>query len=239
MNVRLAVGGTSRQKLLYEINMGCDILVGTPGRLNDIIESDATTGARMKNMKVLIFDEADQLLDMGFKPDMMRISSRLANDRRTFMFSATLARPIREIAAEILSPGYTDIDTVPANETDTHLKIKQSSLVVPYKEHIPLLTHIVTQHRESKPLGKIIVFFQTTKMVQLMTSIFKQMNMDVMEIHSGLDQQKRTRVSARFRAARSAILFTTDVSARYNILTQWRRLPRRDTCYLTRDAHQS
>lgn len=213
--MRLAVGGTPRGRLLGEFERGrVDILVATPGRLIDMINSSASLSNAMATLKVLIFDEADQLLEMGFRKEMETVTRCANPERKTFMFSATLGTAIRSIAGNMLQKGYRDIDTVPANETDTHLKIAQSSLVVPFKEQIIILHQMLTADIAKNPESKVIVFFQTTKMVNFMVKIYQQLRLNVLEIHSKLDQNQRSRVSTQFRAARSAILFTTDVSAR-------------------------
>jgi ATP-dependent RNA helicase MSS116 len=168
----------------------------------------------MKSLKVLIFDEADQIIDMGFKREIDEIVSRINHDRRTFLFSATISEPIKKIANSYLQHGFKHIDTVPENETDTHLSIKQSSLVVPYKDQIAIMHHILKEHKKEFPAYKVIVFFQTTKMVTTMTRIFQELNMDVMELQSKMEQVKRSKIYSRFRSARNAILFTTDISAR-------------------------
>lgn len=208
------MGGTPRNANVRNVCESCDILVGTPGRLTDLITEVPELNSKMKNLKVLIFDEADQILDMGFKKEVDQIVNNVSSDRKTFMFSATFSDSIKKIAAYTLKKGFVNIDTVPANETDTHLKIKQSSLVVPYKDHIPLMYHIIRDHQKANPNFKMIFFFQTTKMVKAMTSIFKGLNVDVMELQSKMEQSTRSRVYSRFRSARNAILFTTDISAR-------------------------
>ncbi|KAJ3256244.1 hypothetical protein HK103_005607 [Boothiomyces macroporosus] len=218
LNVQIAVGGTGRMQSLNRIlNQKTDILIATPGRLNDILGTEKGLQRKFMDLNVLIFDEADQLLDMGFQREIDQILSNLPppNKRHTFMFSATLSPEIRQIAKASLSEGYKDIDTVPANEVDTHMKIRQSYLVAPHKDHFYLIQEIIQKHKESTPSSKIIVFFPTTKLVTFAKSILESaLSMDIMEIHSRLTQQQRVRVSDKFRKSRSSVLFTSDVSAR-------------------------
>ncbi|KAJ3321206.1 Kinesin-like protein kif3a [Boothiomyces sp. JEL0866] len=218
LHVQVAVGGTGRMQSLNRIlNQRTDILIATPGRLNDILGAEKGLQRKLLDLNVLIFDEADQLLDMGFQREIDRILSNLPppNQRHTFMFSATLSSEIRAIAKSSLNDGYKDIDTVPANEVDTHMKIRQSYIVAPHKDHYYLIQEMVQKHKESTPGSKIIVFFPTTKLVSFAKSILeKAVSMDIMEIHSRLTQQQRVRVSDKFRKSRSSILFTSDVSAR-------------------------
>ncbi|KAJ3272768.1 hypothetical protein HDV01_005296 [Terramyces sp. JEL0728] len=218
LNVQVAVGGTGRLQSLNRIlNQKTDILIATPGRLNDILGAEKALQRKFMDLNVLIFDEADQLMDMGFQKEIDRILSNLPpkQQRKTFMFSATLSNEIKAIAHSSLHEEYQYIDTVPANEVDTHMKIKQSYLVAPHKEHFYLLQEIIQKHKESTPASKIIVFFSTTKLVSYAKNVFEQaLALDIMEIHSRLTQQQRVRVSDKFRKSRSSILFTSDVSAR-------------------------
>ncbi|KAI8896414.1 P-loop containing nucleoside triphosphate hydrolase protein [Globomyces pollinis-pini] len=213
--IKTALGGSNRTACVRGIGeLQTDILVATPGRLNDIINEQQIRN-KLSSLQVLVFDEADQLLDMGFQKEIEYITKFLPKERDTFMFSATLSKSIRNIASETLRPNYKDLDTVPVNEVDTHMKIKQSHIVTPYVNHFPILYEIIQKHKISEPTYKIIVFFPTTKLVNFATEVFTRLpKVDVMQIHSKLTQQARTKVSDRFRAARSAILFTTDVSAR-------------------------
>ncbi|KAI8905218.1 P-loop containing nucleoside triphosphate hydrolase protein [Gorgonomyces haynaldii] len=213
MKVKLAVGGTSRGKLLDDLKYQTDILVGTPGRLADILD-EVHVATKLSECEVLVLDEADQLLEFGFKSELERIVEKLNRSRKTLMFSATLSPAIKLVAMETLKQGYLDIDTVPENETDTHLLIRQSFSVVPLKEQFAYLFKTVEQHKQENPASKIIVFFQTTKMVQMACTLFTSMGLDSMQLHSQLSQPVRTKISDRFRKARSAILLTSDVSAR-------------------------
>jgi ATP-dependent RNA helicase MSS116 len=214
-SVITAVGGTSRNHLIRALKMNKPgIIVGTPGRMMDIIDNAPEIKKHIENLKVLIYDEADQLLDMGFKRDIEAITESLPKDRSTFMFSATISPEIRKIAANVLGDHFEDIDTVDEKDEDTVLSIKQSYLTVPLKTQIGVLYDIIQKHRNSHIKPKIMVFFQTTLATKLFSRIFKQMGVDCLEIHSGLEQKQRSNVSNCFRSATSAILFTSDVSAR-------------------------
>lgn len=163
----------------------------------------------------MILDEADQLLDLGFRQDIEDIESYLPKTKQTFMFSATVSPEIKSIAQEVLKPGYNSVDTVPKNEVPTHFKTQQSFVMASYSQQLQLLYKIITQHQDENPAAKIIVFFSTTKIVSYLASVFSELpGMDVMQIHSLLTQAQRQRTSDRFRRAYSSVLFTSDVSAR-------------------------
>ena len=214
LRVVLAVGGTPRMRNVDQMIQRADLVIGTPGRVSDLLSNEKEIAQKFNQLKYLVLDEADQLLDMGFKKELETINSYLNPQRSTLMFSATLSPEVRGIASTLLKSGYRDIDTVPKNEVDTHLKIKQSYLVAPLKEHFQVLHDMIEFQKAEMQRPKIIVFFPTTKMVQLATRLFASMGIQAMELHSKKDQRVRARTSDRFRAAQSALLFTSDVSAR-------------------------
>jgi ATP-dependent RNA helicase MSS116, mitochondrial len=216
LRVETVVGGMGRARQVEKISRNkVDIIVGTPGRLADIISSEPKIRAKLDGLHVLVFDEADMLLEMGFRKEMEKIVSYLPSNRATFMFSATLSTPIRSIASVLLQRGYKDIDTVPKNEVETHMKIRQSYLIVPFKDQLYILQEIIRKHKETVPHSKIIVFFPTTTLVAYTAQILNGIqSMDVMQIHSKLGQPQRIRISDQFRRSRSSVLVTTDVSAR-------------------------
>lgn len=209
-----AVGGMPRSKNMLTITNGkVDILVGTPGRLNDLMK-ESSVRSKLKDLKVLIFDECDQLLDMGFQREIENIIDALPKNRCTFMFSATLSSEIRSIASKSLKPGYISMDLVPKNEVNTHMKIKQSYSITPFKDQLYLLWNIIKKHQAQTQDAKIILFFPATSVVQFTTDVLQTMGLDILQIHSKMDQANRVRVSDKFRKSRSSILCTTDVSAR-------------------------
>lgn len=171
---------------------------------------------KLADAKVLVLDEGDRLLEMGFKEEIDKIVGHMAKEHETLLFSATVGKETREIAARTLNRNYQTIDCIPKDEVDSHLKIRQSYVICPYHQQLALLLDILQKHGgASSTGGKTIVFFPTASIVQFMTQLFNRIPMmEVMEIHSGLTQNGRVLASEKFRRAKSAILFTTDVSAR-------------------------
>ncbi|KAJ3158655.1 hypothetical protein HDU86_002619 [Geranomyces michiganensis] len=214
--VQTAVGGPGRNRSVAAIVRDrTDVLVATPGRLLDMLENEPDFRRKIQGLQTLIFDEADQLLEMGFKDAIDAIVAKLPAQRQTFMFSATLSPQIQAIARKTLQPDYNAVDTVPVNETPTHLKVKQSYCIVPYSQQLIMLHEMIRAHKKANPAGKIIVFFPTTKVVAYLAGVFNDIpGMDVLEIHSKLSQVQRERVAQRYRRAHGGILFTSDVSAR-------------------------
>ncbi|KAI9496233.1 P-loop containing nucleoside triphosphate hydrolase protein [Zychaea mexicana] len=219
LNVHCFVGGESKMKQIKALERSrCDIVVGTPGRLNDMLESRAHFRKMVATTQVLVLDEADQLVDMGFKQEVERILKHLPKqDRQTMLFSATLSDEIRgSIGKFALSPKYDLIDTVGEEDVNTHLHVKQSALVAPYKEQIPLLRNLLSNY-EAANEGKTIVFLPTTKSTMVYAQLFQHLlpGRRVYELHSRKSQNDRSRIAARFKQSRpGTILFTSDVSAR-------------------------
>ncbi|KAI9017577.1 P-loop containing nucleoside triphosphate hydrolase protein, partial [Gaertneriomyces semiglobifer] len=214
--VHVAVGGPGRNRMVEQLRRPkVHVVVATPGRLLDMLQSVPDFKQKCQGIETLIFDEADLLLEMGFREALADIADHLPAERQTFMFSATLSKAIMDIAKRTLRPDYAFINAVPKNDTPTHLKVRQTYAVLPFSQQLPVLYECIRQHREANPQAKIMVFFPTTKIVGYLAGVFNDIQgMDVMEIHSRLTQQQRTRIAEKFRRARSGILFTSDVSAR-------------------------
>jgi ATP-dependent RNA helicase MSS116 len=141
MEVQLLVGGMSRSNQLRQWSKGRkDIVVATPGRLKDMLSEPIVRDA-MANADMLILDEADTLLEMGFTNDLNFIIDHLPKDRQTFLFSATVSKEIAQIARKSLRQNHDVIDCVPKNESNTHQHIPQYYTILPSeKDQLP---HII------------------------------------------------------------------------------------------------
>jgi ATP-dependent RNA helicase MSS116 len=222
LNVRLFVGGMSRSQQLRDFKRNRkDIIVATPGRMKDML-SEPDVAEAVGDAQTLILDEADTLLDMGFSKDLSEIISALPKERQTFLFSATVSPQIRDVARKSLKPDHQFIDCVPKNETNTHEHIPQHYTVLnSASEQIPHTLKLIAHDQMVNPDSKVILFLPTTKMTMLWATMLRELNSvlpnrtSVHEIHSGLDQRKRSRASDDFRRdSRPSVLVTSDVSAR-------------------------
>ncbi|KAL4941365.1 P-loop containing nucleoside triphosphate hydrolase protein [Aspergillus oleicola] len=232
--VQTAVGGTGKRESLMRIrNEGCHILVGTPGRLKDVL-SDPSTGIEAPKLSAFVLDEADRLLDQGFAPELEDIQNCLPNraevDRQTLMFSATIAREVMGMVRKTMKPDFKFVKTVDDNEVPTHLSVPQKAVILNGLENgLPALLELAKRSMAdpSRPF-KAIAYFSSTKQVQMAYEIFRQLLVDpenprsgnplgrmfLGEIHSRLSQGQRTRVADRYRRCKSGILFSSDVTAR-------------------------
>lgn len=216
--VHCLVGGDSKRRQINQIERNrCDIVVATPGRLYDMLTSVPRFKKMCQNLKVLVLDEADQLLDMGFKRDLQNILGELPDEnRQTMLFSATISPEIRKNLGDFaLNSNYQLIDTVGENEVNTHMHVKQSAIVAPYHQQFALIQDHL-QHNQAAQAGKVIVFLPTTKATMLYAQLYKRLIPDrpVFELHSKKGQDQRAKIADRFRKSRGGILFTSDVSAR-------------------------
>lgn len=226
--VQVAVGGSSKRAMLSQLQReGCHILVGTPGRLQDLLQ-DEYSRVSAPGLTTLVLDEADRLLDDGFSQDIDNIQALLPNrkevDRQTLLFSATVPREVMRLVKRTLKPGFQFVQTVKEGDVATHERIPQKVIVVPGMENImPSLVEICKKgiekaNAEGSSPFKAIVYFNSTSNVQLAGEIFRGIDslnsLETSAIHGKLTQERRTRVTDRFRRARSAIMLSSDVTAR-------------------------
>lgn len=216
MRPQAAIGGMPKQEQVYRIvSRPCGLLVATPGRLKDLIDSEPRLMAKLQKTQVLVLDEVDRLMDQGFYTDIQEICTHLPRDRQTLYFSATFNQETKDIIKETAKPGTKFLDCVDKNEVESHLQIKQSMFVLPFVQQLPFLYQTIAEHKAANPQARVLVFFPTAVLTEYCASVFNNLDdMHVLKLHSRLSQQERDRISARFRAATSATLFTTDVSAR-------------------------
>ncbi|XP_010533697.1 PREDICTED: probable DEAD-box ATP-dependent RNA helicase 48 [Tarenaya hassleriana] len=215
IGVQMLVGGTrfklDQQRLESE---PCQILIATPGRLLDHIENKSGLTVRLMALKMFILDEADLLLDLGFRRDVEKIVDCLPRQRQSLLFSATIPKEVRRVSQLVLKRDHSYIDTVGVGCVETHEKVKQSCLVASHELHFHVVHQLLKEHIAKTPDYKIIVFCSTGMVTSLMYMLLREMKMNVREIHARKTQLFRTRVSDEFKDAKRLILVTSDVSAR-------------------------
>jgi ATP-dependent RNA helicase MSS116 len=227
-SVCLFVGGSPKVAQLRQFRKGRpDIIVATPGRLFDVIKSEKAVEEAVATANTLILDEADTLLDLGFKDEIERIMSymRPKEDRQTLLFSATVNKEIKDIAKRALRPNHQFIDCTSENDSNVHEHIPQHYTVLPSASHqIPHMLKLIAHDQILNPNGKAIIFLPTSRFTSLCAELMSGMRRvlpcssktDVFEIHSNIRQQQRDKASDRFRKAKVGyqVLVTSDVSAR-------------------------
>ena len=205
LRVATVVGGVPYPAQIKALRGPLDILISTPGRLLDHLQ---TGKAVLDNVQVLVLDEADRMLDMGFIDDIQIIAERLPKERQTVMFSATFAGHVGRLAQNLLrDPKRIDV----ASHTDTHENIEQRLHWADNSTHKnALLDHILTQ----REMEQALVFTSTQRDADWLADRLADMGHHVASLHGGHPQGRRNRVLQGLRNKQLKILVATDVAAR-------------------------
>ncbi|KAF8046915.1 hypothetical protein N665_3339s0004 [Sinapis alba] len=215
IGVDVVIGGTklrSEQRRMQK--HPCRILVATPGRLIDHIDNTGGFARRLRGVKVLVLDEADHLLNMGFQRDIERIISAVPKKRQTFLFSATVPEEVRQICHVALKQDHEFVNCVQEGSDETHQKVTQRYMIASLDRHFSLIYKLLKRHIADNVDYKVIIFCTTAMVTRFVADFLGQLSLNVREIHSRKLQGYRTRVSDEFRKSKSIILVTSDVSAR-------------------------
>lgn len=199
-------GGAPKVHQLKELERGTDIVVATPGRLNDILEMRRID---FRQVSLLVLDEADRMLDMGFEPQIRKIVNEIPPQRQTLMYTATWPKEVRKIAGDLLrNPVQVNIGNV--DQLAANKSITQYIEVVPQMEKQRRLEQIL---RSQERGSKAIIFCSTKKLCdQLAHSIGRSFG--AAAIHGDKSQGERDWVLNQFRSGKTPILVATDVAAR-------------------------
>ncbi|MCF4964517.1 DEAD/DEAH box helicase [Streptococcus sp. GS001] len=204
VKVRSVYGGSSIEKQIKALKSGAHIVVGTPGRLLDLIKRKAL---KLQYIETLILDEADEMLNMGFLEDIEAIISRVPDNRQTLLFSATMPEAIKRIGVQFMKdPEHVKIA---AKELTTEL-VDQYYIRVKEQEKFDTMTRLMDV--EQPELA--IVFGRTKRRVDELTRGLKIRGFRAEGIHGDLDQNKRLRVLRDFKNGNLDVLVATDVAAR-------------------------
>lgn len=199
-------GGKSIKHQIDFLKKGNDVIVvGTPGRVRDLIERGYL---KLGNVGMFVLDEADRMLEMGFIEDIEFIMSNLPENRQNLLFSATMPREILSLAEDFLKPDYQTIRVKPDEVTVE--KIHQIIYRVDNPDLIKKLKEILSQNL----LEKTIIFTQTKIEADELSEILKKEGFSVSAIHGDFSQNKREAVLRKFRTGEIKILVATDVAAR-------------------------
>jgi superfamily II DNA/RNA helicase len=185
------------------LSKGVDIVVATPGKLISHLNMGYV---KMKELKYLVLDEADRMLDMGFHDDIMKIISHLPVKRQTILFSATMPPKMMQLAKTILhNPAEVSIALSKPPES-----IKQQVYLVYDTQKIPLIQHILGE----QPYKSVLIFCSRKQTVKQLTAQLQKRKYNANEIHSDLDQTQRENVLLDFASKRLPILVATDILSR-------------------------
>ena len=206
LHLRHAViyGGVSQGKQVTALRNGIDVLVATPGRLLDLINQGFVD---LSQIEVLVLDEADRMLDMGFINDIRRVVSLVPEKRQTLFFSATVSPEIRRLADSMLDDP-AKIETAP--ESTTAESITQNVYLVERKNKPALLEFLFNRG----DMGRTLIFTRTKHGADKLTKILRKAKVKAESIHGNKSQNARTKAMDGFRAGKIPVLVATDIASR-------------------------
>lgn len=205
----IVIGGANRRAEAEKLAKGVNLLIATPGRLLDHLQN--TQGFVFKNVKALVIDEADRILEVGFEDEMRQIVKILPKeDRQTMLFSATQTTKVADLARVSLRerPLYINVDD--KQEYSTVAGLEQGYVICDSDMRFRLLFTFLKRH----PKKKIIVFFSSCNCVKYYSELLNYIDLPVLDLHGKQKQQKRTNTFFEFCNATSGTLICTDVAAR-------------------------
>ena len=206
MSVRpVAIYGGQRMRLqLTQLRHGAQIVIGTPGRLLDHLRRGTL---KLGSVRFVVLDEADRMLDIGFRPDIERILKLCPRERRTFLLSATLSPPVQRLARRYMHEPVM-IDLSPKNKTVE--TIRQCYISVDPERKVDLLLKVMEREKPRQ----CIIFCQPKRGADQLYADLRKVHKRAAVIHGDLPQQQRDRIMAGFRDAKLHYLVATDVMAR-------------------------
>jgi ATP-dependent RNA helicase RhlE len=196
-------GGVNIRPQIQSLRKGVEVVVACPGRLLDHIGQGTI---RLSKLEVLVLDEADQMFDMGFLPDIRRILQHLPRQRQTLLFGATMPAEIRGLAREIL----VDPATIQVGKTAPVITV--SHAVYPVQQHLktPLLLKLLRQ----TPTGSVLVFTRTKRRAKRLGDQLSKAGFQATSLQGDLPQNRRREAMEGFRDGSYRILAATDIAAR-------------------------
>lgn len=205
----IVIGGANRRAEADKLAKGVNLLIATPGRLLDHLQN--TQGFVFKNLKTLVIDEADRILEVGFEDEMRQIVKILpAEERQTMLFSATQTTKVEDLARISLRPGPLYINVDHRKEHSTVEGLEQGYVICEADKRFLLLFSFLKRNLKKK----IIVFFSSCNCVKYHAELLNYIDLPVLELHGKQKQQKRTNTFFEFCNASQGTLICTDVAAR-------------------------
>ena len=204
LKLETVYGGDSIERQIRSLKIGAQIVVGTPGRVMDLIERKAL---KLDFVNYVVLDEADEMLDMGFREDIDTILESVPEERQTVLFSATMSKPIMGIAQKFQEDPVmikiTRKEVTNENIEQTYFEVKQRGKI-----------EVTCRVLDAYDLKQVIIFCNTKRKVDEVTEELSSKGYSVESLHGDLRQTQRNQVMAKFRSGAANILVATDVAAR-------------------------
>lgn len=204
LRIEAIYGGDSIDRQIRSLKKGVHIVVGTPGRVMDHMERKTL---KFDEVRMMVLDEADEMLDMGFREDIESILADMPSDRQTILFSATMSKPIMSITKRFQTDPI--LIKVVRNEL-TNVNIEQVYFEVKPQAKVEVMTRLIDMHH----LKSLLVFCNTKRKVDEIVEDLQLRGYASEGIHGDLRQQQRSNVMSKFKAGVTTILVATDVAAR-------------------------
>lgn len=198
------IGGQRYDRQLKGLEAGCDMLVATPGRLIDLMERNDVD---LSGVQVLVLDEADRMLDMGFWPSVRKIIAKLPRERQTLLFSATISGDIQTSMPTML---HDPVQVEISRSGQTADTVEQRLVPVVQGQKVGLLSYLIEQHRP----GRVLIFCRTKQRVDSVASALERTGLAVDVMHADRRQKERERALKGFRDGKLGALVATDVMSR-------------------------
>jgi len=200
------IGGEGRARQLGQYDKGVDLMIATPGRINDFLESGDMS---LENVGFVVMDEADRMLDMGFEPQVRSVLQAINEEKQTLMFSATWPEEVQDLASEFLDK-YTFMN-IGSVELSANKNIQQEVVVTTkdYKQE-----NFLNDMEEKMADKKVLVFTERKATVDRLERYMRNRRMKAMGIHGDKSQLARTNTIQRFRDGTCKVMIATDVAAR-------------------------
>jgi ATP-dependent RNA helicase RhlE len=196
-------GGVSANRQISRLRSGVDIVIACPGRLLDLKNQRAID---FKHIEILVLDEADQMVDMGFLPDVRRIIKSLPKKHQTLLFSATMPKAIHQLIQQMLhQPVTVNIETDEPLDTIDHAIYRVS-----HHKKLPLLVKLLTDKKK----GQVLVFTRTRRRATKLASQLSREGFSTTSLQGGLSQSRRQKAMKAFRKGHVEVLVATDIAAR-------------------------
>jgi ATP-dependent RNA helicase RhlE len=204
LSVGVIFGGVPNGKSVRTVQRGLDVLVATPGRLLDLIDQRALT---LRELEILVLDEADQMLDLGFIHALKRIVALVPNKRQTLFFSATMPKAIKQLADQYLT-NPAEVSVTPVASTVD--RVEQRLTFVNQAEKTALLIQLL----RSEPVERALAFSRTKHGADKIVRLLEAAGIPANAIHGNKSQAQRERALAQFRSGEVTVLVATDIAAR-------------------------
>lgn len=198
-------GGTEQEMQIGTLRKGVDVLVATPGRLFDLRSQGHLY---LRDVEILILDEADHMLDLGFIDDIRDLMRHIPRERQTLFFSATISETIKRLAYSLVHSTAIRIQISPKDPVSKNVSHAVTFVSMDDKRYF--LERVIREHEESK----ILVFVRTKVRAERVVKAMERVGISSVAIHSGKDQKTRSAILDAFRTGENRILIATDVSAR-------------------------